>query len=190
QQGGYQTPPQTAAYSPQQGAATPPPYNLTPQQSSLSAGRSGGGKNNKGVIMGAIAVSVLAVGGLIVALSLNLGSEAEGGDDGAGASPSPTVVEGHKGPDTSKVIDSTECTEPTESYNDPDKIELPDFTFKNIDSVKKCFQAAGWQYDVQKVDENTYGEGTVMEQYPAASEDVDPKDMPSIILKVSTGNPA
>ncbi|MFE7835318.1 protein kinase [Streptomyces sp. NPDC057474] len=190
QQGGYQTPPQTSAYAPQQGAATPPPYNIAPQQSSLSAGRSGGGKSNKGVIVGAIVVSVVAVGSLIAALSLNKGTETASGDTGTDVSASPTVVEGHKGPDTSKVIDSTECTEPSESYNDPDKILLPDFTFKNIDSVKKCLQAAGWEYDTQKVDENTYGEGTVMEQYPSADEDVDPKDMPSIILKVSTGNPA
>jgi serine/threonine protein kinase len=190
QQGGYQTPPQTSAYTPQQGAATPPPYTISPQQSSLSAGRSGGDRSNKGVIVGAIVVSLLAIGGLIAALSLNTGTEAKSGDSGTDVSASPTVVEGHKGPDTSKVIDSTECTEPTESYNDPDKIELPDFTFKNIDSVKKCLQAAGWQYDVRKVDENTYGEGTVMEQFPTADEDVNPKDMPSIILKVSTGNPA
>ncbi|EMF52675.1 MULTISPECIES: protein kinase [Streptomyces] len=190
QQGGYATPPQTSAYAPQQGAATPPPYNIAPHQSSPSAGGPGSGKSSKGVIVGAIAVSVLAVGGLIVALTLNSGSETEGGDEGTTASSSPTVVEGHKGPDTSKVIETTECTDPVESYNDPDKIELPDFTFKNIDSVKKCFQAAGWEYDVQKVDENTYGEGTVMEQYPSADEDVDPKDMPSVVLKVSTGNPS
>ncbi|CBG71583.1 putative beta-lactam-binding protein kinase [Streptomyces scabiei 87.22] len=191
QQGGYPTPPQTAQYAPQQGSATPPPYTISPQQSSPSAGGSGGGKSNKGVILGAVAVSVLAVGGLIVALTLSKGTEGEGGDSGPGkSSSSPTVVEGHKGPDTSKVIDTTACTEPVESYNDPDKIELPDFTFKNIDSVKKCFQAAGWEYDVQKVDENTYGEGTVMEQYPSADEDVDPKDMPSIVLKVSSGNPS
>jgi len=87
-------------------------------------------------------------------------------------------------------METTECTEPDESYNDPDKIKIPDFSFKNIDSVKKCLQAAGWHYDPQKVDENTYGEGTVMEQYPAAGDDADPKDMPNIILKVSTGDPA
>ncbi|EKX61533.1 protein kinase [Streptomyces ipomoeae] len=191
QQGGYQTPPQTAAYSPQQGVTTPPPYNITPQQSSLSAGRSGGGKSNKGVVVGAIVVSIVAIGGLITALVMNGGSSDEaGGDSGGSPSASPTVVEGHKGPDTSKVIDKTECTEPTESYNDPDKIMLPDFTFKNIDSVKECLQAAGWEYDTQNVDENTYGEGTVMEQYPSADADEDPKDMPTIILKVSTGNPA
>ncbi|MEU6799721.1 protein kinase domain-containing protein [Streptomyces neyagawaensis] len=189
QQGGYQTPPQTSAYAPQQGAATPPPYNITPQQSSLSAGQSGSGKSNKGVVIGAIVVSLIAIGGLITALSLN-GKDDEGGDNGAKASSSPTVVEGHKGPDTSKVVETTECTEPVESYNDPEKVELPDFTFKNIDSVKKCLQAAGWEYDTKKVDENTYGEGTVMEQYPSANEDVDPKQMPTIVLKVSSGNPA
>ncbi|SPF01678.1 protein kinase domain-containing protein [Streptomyces sp. MA5143a] len=189
QQGGYQPPPQTSAYAPQQGAATPPPYNITPQQSSLSAGHSGGGKSNKGVVIGAIVVSLVAIGGLIAALSLN-GKDDEGGDSGAKASSSPTVVEGHKGPDTSKVVETTECTEPVESYNDPEKVELPDFTFKNIDSVKKCLQAAGWEYDTKDVDENTYGEGTVMEQYPSANEDVDPKQMPTIVLKVSTGNPA
>ncbi|MET9843308.1 protein kinase domain-containing protein [Streptomyces ossamyceticus] len=189
QQGGYQTPPQTAAYAPQQGAATPPPYNIAPQQSSLSAGHSGGGKSNKGVVIGAIVVSLVAIGGLITALTLS-GKDDEGGDNGAKPSSSPTVVEGHKGPDTSKVVETTECTEPVESYNDPEKVELPDFTFKNIDSVKKCLQAAGWEYDTKDVDENTYGEGTVMEQYPSANEDVDPKQMPTIVLKVSTGDPA
>ena len=189
QQGGYQTPPQTSAYAPRQGVTTPPPYNLTPQRSPLPAGRSGGGKSNKGVVIGAIVVSLVAIGGLITALTLGGGKD-EGGDSNASTSPSPTVVEGHKGPDTTKVIDKTACTEPTESYNDPDKITLPDFTFKNIDSVKECLQAAGWQYDTQDVDENTYGEGTVMEQYPSADSDEDPKNMPTIILKVSTGNPA
>lgn len=192
QQGGYQTPPQTAAYSPQQGASTPPPYNIAPHQSSLSAGRSGGQKSNKGIVIGAIVVSLVAIGGLVTALVLNSGTgrEEAGGDSGGSPSPTATVAEGHRGPDTTKVIEKTECTEPTESYNDSKKIMLPDFTFKNIDSVKACLQAAGWQYDTQKVDENTYGEGTVMEQYPSANEDVDPKDMDTIILKVSTGNPA
>ncbi|MFF7841110.1 protein kinase [Streptomyces ossamyceticus] len=189
QQGGYQTPPQTSAYAPQQGAATPPPYSITPQRSSLSAGHSGGGKSNKGVVIGAIVVSLVAIGGLITALTLS-GKDDEGGDNGAKASSSPTVVEGHKGPDPSRVVETSECTEPVESYNDPEKVELPDFTFKNIDSVKKCLQAAGWEYDTKDVDENTYGEGTVMEQYPSANEDVDPKQMPTIVLKVSTGDPA
>ncbi|MGW7044391.1 protein kinase domain-containing protein [Streptomyces avermitilis] len=197
QQGGYQTPPQTAAYAPQQstaysaqqGTSTPPPYNLSPHSTTSASGGSGGGKSNKAVIIGSIVVALLAIGGLTTALTLNNGDDDKGGGD-AGSSASSTTVEGHKGPDTTKTMETTECTEPEESYNDPDKIKIPDFSFKNIDSVKKCLQAAGWHYDPQKVDENTYGEGTVMEQYPTAGDDVDPKDMPDIILKISTGDPA
>ncbi|MFD0316193.1 protein kinase domain-containing protein [Streptomyces flavalbus] len=190
QQGGYQTP-APSAYTPQ-GPATPPPYNLTPQQSSAPAGRGG---RNKPVIVGSIVVSLLAVGALIAALLMNGGGDDEGGtaqgsDPSASASASETQAAGYRGPDTSKKIDKTECTEPQESYNDPDQIQLPDFRYKYIGSVKECAQAAGWQLDLKDVDENTYGEGTVMNQFPSAGTDVDPEDMPEIELRVSTGNPA
>ncbi|MER7477808.1 protein kinase [Streptomyces sp. NPDC126510] len=185
QQGGYQTP-SPAGYSPQPGPSTPPPYNLSPQ----TAVSSGGGRNNKPVIIGSIIVSVVAVGGLVTALLLNGGSEDDkGGDNGAIPSASAEKKPGYRGPDTSKTIDTEECTEPQESYNDPDKIQIPDFKFKNIKSVKACLQAAGWEVNEKKVDENTYGDGTVMNQFPSADTDVDPKDMPEIELSVSTGNP-
>ncbi|WP_409470879.1 protein kinase domain-containing protein [Streptomyces sp. HC307] len=185
QQGGYQTP-NPSAYSPQPTPSTPPPYNITPQPPAPS----GGGKSNKPVIIGSIAVAVIAVGGLIAALTLNGGdSNNEGGGGDASASASATTVAGYRGPDTSKTIDKEECTEPEESYNDPEKIQVPDFTFKYIKSVKECFQAAGWQMKEVKVDENTYGEGSVQEQFPPAGTDVAPEEMPEITLKVSTGNP-
>ncbi|MCZ4511518.1 protein kinase [Streptomyces sp. ActVer] len=188
QQGGYPTPAQTAAYSPQQGYSTPPPYTITPQQSSAPA--SGGGrKSNMPVIVGSIVVALAAVGGLIAALQLGGGGDDDKGG-GSESSPSASVVAGHKGPDTTKKIEKTECTEPDESYNDADKIKVPDFKFKNMDSVKTCLQAAGWQYESQPVDENAYGQDTVMSQIPAADADVDPKSMPKIQLYVSTGNPA
>ncbi|MGW3665487.1 protein kinase domain-containing protein [Streptomyces sp. NPDC005141] len=187
-QNGYQTPPQTSAYSPQHGTSTPPPYNLTPQSTTPVSGGSGG-KSNKGVVIGAIVVALIAIGGLVTALSMS-----GGGDDdnkgGGDASKSPTVVEGHKGPDTSKTIDTDKCTDPTESYDDPDKIQVPDFHYKNLTSVKSCFQAAGWQMKVTPVDENTYGEDTIMDQFPSAGTDVDPKNMPEIELKVSSGDPS
>ncbi|GGX12796.1 serine/threonine-protein kinase PksC [Streptomyces malachitofuscus] len=192
QQGGYQTP-APSAYSAQQGASTPPPYNITPQTS--GTGGSGGGGRNKPVIIGSIAVSVLAVGGLVAALLMNGGGEedpqAGGGNSGsASASASPSKAAGYRGPDTSKTIDKEECEEPQESYNDPEKIRLPNFKFKYIGSVKECFQAAGWgDFKIVNVDENTYGEGSVREQFPPAGTDVDPEDMPEITLKVSTGNP-
>ncbi|MFD5745445.1 protein kinase [Streptomyces massasporeus] len=187
QQGGYQTP-SPAAYSPQHGPSTPPPYNLTPQTAGAS---SGGGRNNKPVIIGSIIVSVVAVGGLVTALLLNGGSEDDKGGGGSSASASASAEKkpGYRGPDTTKTIDTEECTEPRESYNDPDKIQIPDFKFKNIKSVKACLQAAGWELNEKKVDENTYGDGTVMNQFPSADTDVDPEDMPEIELSVSTGNP-
>jgi serine/threonine protein kinase len=186
QQGGYPTP-SPAAYSPQSGPSTPPPYNLTPPAASAPSG----GRNNKPVIIGSIIVSVVAVGGLVSALLLNGGSEDDKGGGGSSASASASAEKkaGYRGPDTTKTIDTEECTEPRESYNDPDKIQIPDFKFKNIKSVKACLQAAGWELNEKKVDENTYGDGTVMNQFPSADTDVDPKDMPEIELSVSTGNP-
>ncbi|MFJ4242972.1 protein kinase [Streptomyces iakyrus] len=185
QQGGYQTP-SPAAYSPQPGPSTPPPYNLSPQAPAAPSGA-----RNKPVIIGSVIVSVLAVGGLVTALLLNGGSEDDKGGGGSSASASASAEKkpGYRGPDTTKTIDTEECTEPRESYNDPDKIQIPDFKFKNIKSVKACLQAAGWEVNEKKVDENTYGDGTVMNQFPSADTDVDPEDMPEIELSVSTGNP-
>ncbi|MFE0784901.1 protein kinase domain-containing protein [Streptomyces mutabilis] len=192
QQGGYPTP-AASPYAPQQhsqpqGAQTPPPYNLTP--SAPAPGSGGGRKGNKMVIIGSIVVAVLVVGGLIGALTMDDGGEdAKGGDTTASGSASPSKAEGYRGPDTTKTIEKDECTEPEESYNDPDQIKVPDFTFKYIGSVKECFQAAGWSMEVVEVDENTYGEGSVRDQFPTPGTDVDPEKMPTIQLKVSTGNP-
>jgi serine/threonine protein kinase len=190
QQGGYQTGPTPSPYAPQhQGAPTPPPYNLTP--SAPAAGSPGGGKGSKMVVIGSIVVAVLVVGGLIGALMMNNGGDddAKGGDATASASASAEKAAGYRGPDKTKTIETDECTEPEESYNDPDKIKVPDFTFKYIGSVKECFNSAGWRMKVVNVDENTYGEGSIRDQFPAPGTDVDPDDMPEIQLKVSTGNP-
>ncbi|MGW1988094.1 protein kinase domain-containing protein [Streptomyces collinus] len=183
QQGGYQTPP--AAFG-QQGHATPPPYSVTAP--TAVQGPQGGGKGNKPVIIGSIAVSLVAVVGLVVALTLNGGGEDDKGGGRTSASPS-AHASGYRGPDTSKTIDKTECTEPQESYTDPKKVRLPNFQYKNIDSVKACFQAAGWKYEIKKVDDNTWGDGTVMSQFPAEGTDVDAKGSETVQLNVSTGNP-
>ncbi|MFJ5558084.1 protein kinase [Streptomyces sp. NPDC093250] len=191
----YGTPAPSPAYGyPQQGGyGTPAPsaYTIAPQTS--GTGGSGGGGRNKPVIIGSVAVSVLAVGGLVAALLMNGGGEEDphaGGGNSGSASASASKAAGYRGPDTSKTIDKEECEEPQESYNDPEKIRLPNFKFKYIGSVKECFQAAGWgNFKIVKVNENTYGEGSIREQFPPAGTDVDPEDMPEITLKVSTGNP-
>ena len=181
QQPGYQTP-APAGY-----ASTPPPYTISPQQHPSGSG-GGGRRNNKPVIIGSIVVSVLAVCGLIAALTLNGGGKDD--DPEADASTSPSAVEGHRGPDKTKTIETDQCTEPIESYNDPDKVELPNFVYKNYDSVRACARAAGWELEREDVDENTFGQDTVMEQFPKAGTDIDPEDPPKIQLNVSTGNPA
>jgi serine/threonine protein kinase len=190
QQGGYPTPPRTAGYAPQHGAATPPPFTIAPQPSAPAGGPPGGGGDNKGLLVGAVAVSLVVIGGLIAAMLVNAGRDKGGNGTEPASSSSPSVVAGHKGPDTTKTIETTECTEPTESYSEPGKVRVPNLTFKNLDSVKTCLRAAGWQYDTRDTDENVYGENTVMEQTPAANEEADPDDMPTIVLYVSTGNPA
>ncbi|WP_043675875.1 protein kinase domain-containing protein [Streptomyces xylophagus] len=189
QQAGYQTPPSVGFG--QQGISTPPPYNLTPQHPTPASG--GGGRNNKPVIIGAVVVALVAIGSLITALAMSNGGTADlkgSGGSSSSASASTTAVEGHRAGDTSKTIETTACTEPEESYNDPSEIQIPSFQFKYIDSVKSCLQAAGWKVKIKPEDENTYGQGTVMDQFPAAGTDVDPKKMPEIQLGVSTGNPS
>jgi serine/threonine protein kinase len=185
QQGGYAAPtPAPNAY-----ASTPPPYNISPQQAPSSGG--GGGRSNRPVILGSIIVSVVAVGGLIAALTLNGGGTDDdaGGDTGTSASTSSTPS-GYRTGDADRTVETTECTEPQESYNDPDKVRMPDFKFKNWDSVLKCLQAAGWTFDKKDYVENTYGQGTIMNQFPSAGTDFDPKDAPDMQFDVSTGNPA
>ncbi|GGN03933.1 protein kinase domain-containing protein [Streptomyces fuscichromogenes] len=182
-------------YPQQAGYQTPATYNISPQAPSSGGGGGGGGggKSNRPVVIGSIAVSLVAVIGLVVALALNNGGSGDdtgGSGGGSTASASASHASGYRGPDTSKTVETTECTEPQESYDDPAKVQVPNFKFKYIKSVKECFQAAGWQMKIVSVDENTYGEGTVMEQFPSSGTDVDPKDMPTIELKVSTGNPA
>ncbi|MFD3503337.1 protein kinase [Streptomyces sp. NPDC058676] len=186
QQAGYQTP-GPAGYAPQH-ASTPPPYNMTPQTVPASSG--GGDKGNKPVIIGSVVVSLLAVGGLVAALMMNSGGTEDPGADNSPSASTSTKVAGYRGPDTTKTIEKTECTEPDESYNDPSQVRMPDFTFKNWDSVLDCLKASGWKYDKTAVDENTYGDGTVMKQYPSAGTDFDPKSPPEMQFEISTGNPS
>ncbi|MFE7597453.1 protein kinase [Streptomyces sp. NPDC057494] len=182
----YQTP-APAPYAP-----TPAPYAPAPAPVAAggTGGRPGSGRNTR-VIVGAIAVALLAVGGLLVVLNLDNKDEdpQAGGTGGTETQQSQSAAPGHKGPDLTKTIDPKKCTQPAESNDDPAKFEVPNFTYKNIQSVKDCVRAAGWKIMTQTpVDESTYGEGTVLEQYPPAGEDITDEDA-EFTLKISTGNP-
>ncbi|MEU2660617.1 protein kinase [Streptomyces sp. NPDC007325] len=186
---GYGYPQQ--APTPAPGYQTPPPVSYAPAPAPAPAAA---GRRTMPLLAGALAVAVIAVGG-VVAFNM-LDKDDTGGTTGAtgatgtgGTEQTQTDSPGHKGPDLSKTIDTKECTEPKESSDDPEKFEVPDFTYKNLTSVKDCMNAAGWKTKKQvPVDENTYGEDTVLEQYPPAGTDIRP-DEADFTLQISTGNP-
>ncbi|MGR8009419.1 protein kinase domain-containing protein [Streptomyces hypolithicus] len=181
-------------------APTPPPYTMSPQGRPPHApGPSGGGSGNGNgvnmpVVVGAIAVVLLAIGGLITVLSLK-----EDPTTVTGGDPDPTQSEqsgqsgvtaepGYKGPDRSRTMKTTECSPGKESFSDPSKVVVPDFVYKDIRSVKLCLQAANWKIKETKVDNPTWGEDLVINQFPKKDADIDPEGF-TIELEVSTGNP-
>ncbi|GHE04015.1 Stk1 family PASTA domain-containing Ser/Thr kinase [Streptomyces alanosinicus] len=194
QQGGFQTPP-PAGYGPQ-GAQSPTAYSAAPQPATQPAAQpatpaSGGGKSNKPVIIGSVVVSLVAVVALVVALTMSGGSSDDKGGGGASASASASSNPvGYRGPDRTRVIDKAKCTDPTETWNDSSKVDLPDFRYKDLNSVKACFQAAGWEYKIITQDDNTWGKDTVLDQFPAEGTGIDKKNPGTIQLTVSTGKPA
>ncbi|MFD7609971.1 protein kinase [Streptomyces sp. NPDC059828] len=181
----YGYPQQTAAPAPAYAPQTPPPspYNTTTGTGGRS---SGGGRRNTPVIVGSIAVALLAIGGLLAVI--NMGGDDDQGSGGTDGKPTSSTVADHKGPDLSRTIDKEKCTSPQEG-NDPEKFQTPDFKWKNITSVKDCIQAAGWEITKESpTDENVYGEGTILTQYPPAGTEISESDA-KFTLEVSTGNP-
>lgn len=196
-QGGYAYPPQQHNPAPRQAQQhqyapqTPPPFTISPNPG-------GGGsqamatKSNTPLIIGAIVVALLAIGGLIAALSSggDNNNEAKGGGDAsasASASAPGAAKAGHKGPDTSRTMDAEKCKNPSKDFRDASKVSAPDFTYKNLRSVKDCIQAAGGKYKIESKDEAVFGQDTVLSQYPPAGTAVT-KDQ-EYTLTVSTGDP-
>ncbi|MFG2982747.1 protein kinase [Streptomyces sp. NPDC048258] len=187
-QGGYaypHTPPPQQQYAPH----TPPPYTISPTTTGGgTAGPAGGEKRNMPVIVGAIAVALLAVGGLIAAIAMN-GDDDKGKDTASpGTSTGSSAKAGFKGPDPSRTIDPKSCKEPTKHYKDAGKYQAPDLRYKNLLSVKECIQASGGQYTVVKKDEAVYGQDMVLEQNPRPGDPIN-KEGTEYTLTVSTGNP-
>lgn len=92
--------------------------------------------------------------------------------------------------DKTKKIDSTDCTEARDHYSDKTKKYVPEFTYKNLASVKKCIREAGWKLgEVTEEDENVWGKNMVLDQDPDSLDEFDPKT-DKVDLTVSTGQPA
>ncbi|MCW7991674.1 serine/threonine protein kinase, partial [Streptomyces platensis subsp. clarensis] len=180
----YQTPP--PASDSQAPAPVPGPYTVPQQQAAAHVVGGGSSANRSKIALGAMAL--LLVAGVVTGIALY---NRDPGDEPTanGPSQSSSAAPGHKGPDLTKTIATKKCTEPRESSSDPDKFEVPDFTYKNIQSVKDCLQAAGWKVKSESsVDEATYGQGTVITQYPRQGTDI-AKDDAEFDFQVSTGNP-
>lgn len=179
--------PQAPAYQ----TPAPPPYTIAPQgPAPAPSGGSGGGKSNMPVLVGAIAVAVLVIGGLVTAISLSGGEDDPGTDARGGASQSSEESQaGHKPPERHRTMETTECTDASEDSDDPAKVQAPSFTYKDVISVKSCLQAAGWKYTVKEVDDPQFAEDQVVDQFPTEGTAVVPGNQ-TFELTVATGDPS
>lgn len=170
---------------------TPPPYTINPQHQTV-AGSTGGGssKRNMPVIVGAIVVALLAVGGLITAIALqDKGKDDEAGKGGDPGTSENSTDEGYRPPERNRTMKTTACTDAMEDSNDPKKVQAPSFVYKDILSAKACAEAAGWT--IKEIEEpgNTYAEGQVVGQFPSSGAAVSERGA-HFELKVSTGRPS
>jgi tRNA A-37 threonylcarbamoyl transferase component Bud32 len=190
-QAGYGYPHSGGYQQPQQGYSTPMPagpgYPAGP--TTAPAGRPGDrGGRSRAVLIGAVA-AVLVAGGVITALMLPDDEEKTTGGSGGGgstASASADPADDYKGPEKEKTIDSTECSEPQEAFDDEGKIVIPDFRYKYWPSVQSCLQEGKWHYDYKDVSDATWGDDMVVRQFPAPGTEVD-EDNVEVELEISTG---
>lgn len=170
---------------------TPPPYTINPQHQT-AVGTTGGGssKRNMPVIVGSIVVALLAVGGLITALSLqDKGKDDEAGKGGDPGTSETSTEEGYRPPERNRTMKTTACTDAMEDSDDPKKVQAPNFVYKDILSAKECAAAAGWT--IKEIEEpgNTYAEGQIVGQFPSSGTAVSEKGA-HFELKISTGRPS
>ncbi|GHB16280.1 protein kinase domain-containing protein [Streptomyces chryseus] len=168
-----------------QGGHTPPPYTMSPQGAPNSGG---GGGRNMPVLVGAIVVVLLAIGGVVTALSLKEDPPAENTGTDDPSQSQAAAKPGYRGPDRTRTMKTTDCSPGRESLTDPEKVAVPSFLYKDILSVKACLQAAGWKIKESRVDNATWGKDLVVNQFPKAGSDVDEDDA-TIEVEISTGNP-
>ncbi|MEW1723664.1 protein kinase [Streptomyces sp. NPDC093109] len=181
--------------APSMGQGAQPPYTMSPMsaQPATGSGHGGnaggaggsGGNRNTLVIVGAIVVALLAIGGLIMALNNGKSTSDEAKDPVA----SKSTAAGHQDPERNRTIKSTACSNAPTDGLDPSKVSAPDLRYKDLLSVKDCLRAAGWKWKTPKeVDSGQYAEDIVIEQYPSSGSAVLPNDQ-EFELTISTGNP-
>ncbi|MFB7008141.1 MULTISPECIES: protein kinase [unclassified Streptomyces] len=162
---------------------TPPPYTVQPR-TQTHGGSGSGSKRNTPVIVGAIVVALIAIGGLITVLSL----KEDPPSGGSSANESPAASE-HKDPERNRTMRTEDCTDALEDSDDPEKVDAPKFLYKDFLSAKACADEAGWTVKKIKVPGNAYAEDQVIDQFPTSGTAVD-KTGAHFELRVATGDPA
>ncbi|WP_328901111.1 MULTISPECIES: protein kinase domain-containing protein [unclassified Streptomyces] len=162
---------------------TPSPYTVSPQ-TTTSPASGGGSKRNMPVIVSAIVVALVAIGGLITVIALN-GDDKGGADAKATESPSGD----HRDPERNRTMETEKCTDAPEDTDDPQKVDAPNFIYKDILSVRACADAAGWTLKVKKVPGNAYAEDQVINQFPSSGAAVSETGA-HFELEIATGDPA
>ncbi|ARF56326.1 protein kinase domain-containing protein [Streptomyces gilvosporeus] len=178
--GGFQAPP----------TFTPPPVTAPIPP----GGGPGPRKTNTAVIVVAAIVGVIVVTAIAIAIGLSAGGSSDntGSDDPTSsysydASPSASTSEAPEDT-TSTQMATSECTSPSKAIGDDSKINFPFLTYKNLDSVKQCLKAAGWNFKITKKDGYYSYKDTIVEQSPKAFQQWDPKSGDTIQLTVSSGH--
>ncbi|MEU0129653.1 MULTISPECIES: protein kinase [unclassified Streptomyces] len=167
------------------GHQTQPSYAMSPQTSTGSGG--GGSKRNMPVVVAAIVVALVAIGGLVAFINMNGDSgNGKGGDPSSSES---TAAGEHKPPERNRTMDEEDCTDAYEDTDDPAKVQAPNFMYKDIISAKSCAAAAGWTVKVVKVEGNTYAEDQVVDQFPTSGTAVAERGA-HFELRIATGDPA
>ncbi|MFE0378618.1 protein kinase [Streptomyces inhibens] len=178
--GGYQAPP----------AYTPPPVTAPMP----ATGGPGGRKNNTPVIVVSAIVGVVVVTAIAIGIGLSAGSSDDiGGDDTPTStytpySYTPSPTQSVMPEDKTKTVATADCTKPSSPYSEPKKIYFPFLTYKNLDSVKACLDAAGWKYKVVEENRAYTAKNTVVATKPGGFDRWDPKSGETIQLTVSTGH--
>ncbi|MGW2510809.1 protein kinase domain-containing protein [Streptomyces scopuliridis] len=191
--------PQTPPPAYQTSSPAQQPYTISPQpQTTPGSGHGGhggghgshggGGRRNMPVIVGSVAIAILAIAGLITALTMKNGTDGNGNTDPR-TTDSAGPAAGHRDPERNRTIDATECSEASEDSLDPAKVTVPDLRYKDILSVKDCLRAAGWTWsEPKKQNDGTQAEDIVISQYPRPGAAVLPKEQ-EFELTISTGDP-
>ncbi|WP_066944709.1 protein kinase domain-containing protein [Streptomyces lushanensis] len=177
---------------------TPPPYAMAPQPPTTPGGRGGhgshagghgggGGRRNRNlpIVVGSIAVALLAIWGLTAVLSLN--GDNSGARGGTADPVGNSSREGYRSPERNRTIDTSDCTDASEDGLDPSKVTAPDLRYKDILSVKDCLREAGWSWaPVKSEDDGSWAKDIVIDQYPRPGAAV-PPDGQEFELTISTG---